>query len=277
MWRAASTLLDDRPGLRRRHRWRHVRPCAAGARSRRRPGGRRPRCQPPSGTSAPGAASRRACCRTRPTRTSSSTSSACSGASPGPIWDSSPRWCAAPGRPSGCCASGSHESSCRSAATRACRRSSPPGGSRFPVVVVSYDRTPGPSEPVVGPVGSGLRRCLRELAAAASGDDRRTRPAGDPRCRPVIGLAAASAHAALLGIDPDRFMVAVMGGSLGSGVLNDAIAGHLAAHRDDEQLAVRQITGERFVERGRPTSTAPWSTRWSATRPTWQPSTRPAT
>jgi UDP-N-acetylglucosamine--N-acetylmuramyl-(pentapeptide) pyrophosphoryl-undecaprenol N-acetylglucosamine transferase len=43
-------------------------------------------------------------------------------------------------------------------------------------------------------------------------------------------------------------MIAVMGGSLGSGVLNDAIARHLDAHRDDDHLAVRQITGERFVD-----------------------------
>jgi UDP-N-acetylglucosamine--N-acetylmuramyl-(pentapeptide) pyrophosphoryl-undecaprenol N-acetylglucosamine transferase len=50
-----------------------------------------------------------------------------------------------------------------------------------------------------------------------------------------------------LGVEPDRFVVAVMGGSLGSGVLNDAIASYVSAHRDDGGLSVRQITGERFA------------------------------
>jgi UDP-N-acetylglucosamine:LPS N-acetylglucosamine transferase len=39
-----------------------------------------------------------------------------------------------------------------------------------------------------------------------------------------------------------------MGGSLGSGVLNAAIARYLHDHRNDAGLAVRQVAGERFVE-----------------------------
>ena len=39
-----------------------------------------------------------------------------------------------------------------------------------------------------------------------------------------------------------------MGGSLGSGVLNAAIADYAHAHRDDDRLAIRQVAGERFVE-----------------------------
>ncbi len=38
-----------------------------------------------------------------------------------------------------------------------------------------------------------------------------------------------------------------MGGSLGSGPLNDAISAYLTAHRDDAGLAVQQIAGERFA------------------------------
>jgi UDP-N-acetylglucosamine--N-acetylmuramyl-(pentapeptide) pyrophosphoryl-undecaprenol N-acetylglucosamine transferase len=50
-----------------------------------------------------------------------------------------------------------------------------------------------------------------------------------------------------LGIGGDRFLIAVMGGSLGSGVLNDAVADYLRRHAGDADLAVRQIAGERFV------------------------------
>ena len=52
-----------------------------------------------------------------------------------------------------------------------------------------------------------------------------------------------------LGVPVDRFLVAVMGGSLGSGVLNDAVAAYVAEHADDAGLAVRQVAGERFVDR----------------------------
>jgi UDP-N-acetylglucosamine--N-acetylmuramyl-(pentapeptide) pyrophosphoryl-undecaprenol N-acetylglucosamine transferase len=51
-----------------------------------------------------------------------------------------------------------------------------------------------------------------------------------------------------LGVPLDRFLIVVMGGSLGSGVLNEAIAEFLRAHADDSTLAVRQIAGERFVD-----------------------------
>ena len=53
---------------------------------------------------------------------------------------------------------------------------------------------------------------------------------------------------ARLGLPDDRFVVAVMGGSQGSGVLNDAVADYLVQHVDDHGLAVRQAAGERFVE-----------------------------
>jgi UDP-N-acetylglucosamine--N-acetylmuramyl-(pentapeptide) pyrophosphoryl-undecaprenol N-acetylglucosamine transferase len=60
----------------------------------------------------------------------------------------------------------------------------------------------------------------------------------------VAGRAAARRS---LGISDDRFLVVVMGGSLGSGVLNDAVAAYIRAHLDDRELAVHQIAGERFA------------------------------
>jgi UDP-N-acetylglucosamine--N-acetylmuramyl-(pentapeptide) pyrophosphoryl-undecaprenol N-acetylglucosamine transferase len=63
----------------------------------------------------------------------------------------------------------------------------------------------------------------------------------------VDRVAGRSSARRALGVPEDRFLIAVMGGSLGSGVLNAAIADYLAAHRDDGALAVRQVTGERFA------------------------------
>ena len=49
-------------------------------------------------------------------------------------------------------------------------------------------------------------------------------------------------------VGPNRFLVAVMGGSQGSGVLNGAIAKYLADRADDGELSVRQVAGERFID-----------------------------
>ncbi len=118
----------------------------------------------------------------------------------------------------------------------------------IPVVVVSYDRTPGRAS----------RLAARSAAACAVAFENSPLPRAELTGAPVRQVildvdrssdARRRAARDRLGIDPDRFMIAVMGGSLGSGVLNEAIAEYLATHRDDEHLAVRQITGERFVER----------------------------
>ena len=118
----------------------------------------------------------------------------------------------------------------------------------IPVVVVSYDRTPGRAS----------RLSARSAAACAVAFEHSPLPravvTGAPVRQAILDVDRSSDSRRLaarhaLGIDPERFMVAVMGGSLGSGVLNDAIATYLAAHSDDELLAVRQIAGERFADR----------------------------
>jgi undecaprenyldiphospho-muramoylpentapeptide beta-N-acetylglucosaminyltransferase len=117
----------------------------------------------------------------------------------------------------------------------------------IPVVVVSYDRTPGRAS----------RLASRSAAACAVSFDGSPLPravlTGAPVRQTILDVDRASdarrmAARAALGIEAGRFMIAVMGGSLGSGPLNEAIGGYLESHRDDEHLAVRQITGERFVE-----------------------------
>ena len=117
----------------------------------------------------------------------------------------------------------------------------------IPVVVVSYDRTPGRAS----------RLSARFAAACAVAFENSPLPraelTGAPVRRAIFDVdrsddARRTAARAALGLDPQRFVIAVMGGSLGSGVLNGAIASYVRTHRDDDRLAVRQIAGERFVD-----------------------------
>jgi UDP-N-acetylglucosamine--N-acetylmuramyl-(pentapeptide) pyrophosphoryl-undecaprenol N-acetylglucosamine transferase len=117
-----------------------------------------------------------------------------------------------------------------------------------PVVVVSYDRTPGRAS----------RLAARSAAACAVAFENSPLPraelTGAPVRQVILDVDRASETKRLaarraLGVDPDRFLIAVMGGSLGSGVLNEAVGRYVESHRDDGRLAVRQVTGERFVER----------------------------
>jgi UDP-N-acetylglucosamine--N-acetylmuramyl-(pentapeptide) pyrophosphoryl-undecaprenol N-acetylglucosamine transferase len=119
------------------------------------------------------------------------------------------------------------------------------GRLKVPVVVVSYDRTPGRAS----------RLAARRAAACAVAFEASPLPRAETTGAPVRqaildvdrGPTARSRARAQLGIPDDRFLVVVMGGSLGSGVLNEAIARYVTAHRDDGGLAVRQIAGERFA------------------------------
>lgn len=115
----------------------------------------------------------------------------------------------------------------------------------IPVVVVSYDLLPGRAS----------KLAARRAAACAVAFEESPLPnatmTGAPVRQVILDLDRAARRAdarATLGIDDDRFLVAVMGGSLGSGLLNGAIADYVAAHRDDAGLAVRQVAGERWVD-----------------------------
>ena len=116
----------------------------------------------------------------------------------------------------------------------------------IPVVVVSYDRTPGRAS----------RVAARWAAACAVAFENSTLPRAELTGAPLrqtifdvdrgaLGRAEARRR---LGVPDDRFLVAVMGGSLGSGVLNARIAAYLADRVDDGGLAVRQVAGERFAD-----------------------------
>lgn len=114
----------------------------------------------------------------------------------------------------------------------------------IPVVVVSYDRTPGRAS----------RLAARRAAACAVAFEGSPLPnavvTGAPVRQEILRLdrsADRSYARRRLNVPDDRFLVAVMGGSLGSGVLNAEIAGYVDRHRGDSGLAVRQVAGERFV------------------------------
>ena len=115
---------------------------------------------------------------------------------------------------------------------------------RIPVVVVSYDRRPGRASTLaarwaaacaVAFPGSPLPRAVvtgapvrRELLAVDRSTDR-------VRARERLGVGA------------ERFLVVVVGGSLGSGVLNSVTMRYLAEHADDMGLAVYHVTGRRSL------------------------------
>ncbi|TVR25300.1 MAG: UDP-N-acetylglucosamine--N-acetylmuramyl-(pentapeptide) pyrophosphoryl-undecaprenol N-acetylglucosamine transferase [Ilumatobacter sp.] len=115
----------------------------------------------------------------------------------------------------------------------------------IPVVVVSYDRFPGRASQLAA---------RRAAACAVAFDDSplpRATVTGAPLRRSVLDVDRETQRAAAreaLGVPDDRFLVAVMGGSQGSGVLNGAVVEFLAEHRGDHGLAVRHVVGERFID-----------------------------
>lgn len=117
-----------------------------------------------------------------------------------------------------------------------------------PVVVVSYDLLPGRA--------SRLAARGAAVSAVAFPDSSlpRARHTGAPVRRAVLEVDRdrdREAARAALGLPLDRFVVAVMGGSQGSGVLNDAVGRMVDERRDDGGLAIRHVVGERFLSGAR--------------------------
>lgn len=116
---------------------------------------------------------------------------------------------------------------------------------KIPVVVVSYDRRPGRASAVAA------KRAAACAVAFENSPLPRATVTGAPVRQAILDVdrdTQRSAARRSLGIPDDRFLIAVMGGSLGSGVLNAAIADYLERYRDDDRLAVRQVAGARFVD-----------------------------
>lgn len=122
---------------------------------------------------------------------------------------------------------------------------------RIPVVVVSYDLRPGRASRLAA------RRAAACAVAFPDSPLPRAEFTGAPVRQVVLDVDRAHDRArarAALGLPDDRFVVAVMGGSLGSGPLNSAVAALLDDAAADTGLAVRHAVGKRFVDTARPPS-----------------------
>lgn len=122
---------------------------------------------------------------------------------------------------------------------------------KIPVVVVSFDMLPGRAS----------KLAAKHAAACAVAFPDSPLPnatlTGAPVRQAVLDVDRTSDRAAArdtLGLPAYRFVVAVMGGSQGSGVLNDAVNDLLDASTGDMELAVRHAVGDRFLSSARPAS-----------------------
>jgi UDP-N-acetylglucosamine--N-acetylmuramyl-(pentapeptide) pyrophosphoryl-undecaprenol N-acetylglucosamine transferase len=120
---------------------------------------------------------------------------------------------------------------------------------RIPIVVVSYDLLPGRASQIAA------KRAAASAVAFPDSPLPRATVTGAPVRQAILNIdrrrdRAAARHE--LGLPPDRFVVAVMGGSQGSGVLNDAVVVLLDERAGDASLAVRHVVGERFIENAPP-------------------------
>lgn len=113
-----------------------------------------------------------------------------------------------------------------------------------PVVVVSYDLLPGRAS----------RLAARHAAACAVAFPDSPLPratlTGAPVRQAILDVDRdrdRDEARVALGLPVDRFVVAVMGGSQGSGVLNEAVASWLSDVEADRGLAIRHAVGDRFL------------------------------
>jgi undecaprenyldiphospho-muramoylpentapeptide beta-N-acetylglucosaminyltransferase len=120
---------------------------------------------------------------------------------------------------------------------------------RLPVVVVSYDAVPGLASRVAGRFA---RRCA--VAFPTSTLPRKV-VTGAPVRASVLAVDPERDRTAArlaLGLPEQRFTVLVVGGSLGSGALNDVTRAYVDANRGRRELAVHHVVGERNWDAGWP-------------------------
>lgn len=114
----------------------------------------------------------------------------------------------------------------------------------IPIVVVSYDLLPGRASRLAA------REAVASAVAFPDSSLPRARYTGAPVRQAVLDVdrsADRERARAALGLPADRFVVAVMGGSQGSGVLNDVVFRMVDDLASDAGLAIRHAVGERFM------------------------------
>lgn len=120
---------------------------------------------------------------------------------------------------------------------------------RIPIVVVSYDLRPGRANALAA------RFAAASAVAFPETELPRAETTGAPVRQRILAVDRAVDRGGareVLGIPNDRFLITVIGGSLGSAALNRAVAAYVDAHERDTSLAVRHIVGERFVDTAAP-------------------------
>ncbi|MEY2959275.1 MAG: UDP-N-acetylglucosamine--N-acetylmuramyl-(pentapeptide) pyrophosphoryl-undecaprenol [Actinomycetota bacterium] len=119
----------------------------------------------------------------------------------------------------------------------------------IPVVVVSYDLLPGRASRLAA------RRAAACAVAFPDSPLPRAVHTGAPVRRTILAVDRTVDRGPArraLGVDDDRFLIAVVGGSQGSGVLNDSVRRFVEGRSDDAGLAVRHVLGERFLDTAAP-------------------------
>ena len=115
---------------------------------------------------------------------------------------------------------------------------------RRPIIVVSFDRTPGRASRLAA------RWSTVTLVAFEGSPLPRAVVAGAPLRRSILSVdrrADDSEARQRLGVPDARILVVVMGGSLGSGILNDAVHEFLETNSARGDLAVLHIAGKQRV------------------------------
>ncbi len=115
---------------------------------------------------------------------------------------------------------------------------------RIPIVNISYDRRPGRATQLAAKLAAVTAVSFEGSVLP------RARLTGAPLRRSVLAVDRArdrSGARQALGLPADRFVMIVVGGSLGSGTLNGVVAGFVADQRRRDDLAVRHVVGERFL------------------------------
>lgn len=116
---------------------------------------------------------------------------------------------------------------------------------RIPIVVVSYDRRPGRSSQWAA------RFAARSAVAFPESTLPRAVWTGAPVRRSIRLLDRSAERAGARqrwGVPENVFLIGVVGGSLGSGILNDAMRRYAQDHMSDDGLAIRHVVGHRFYD-----------------------------
>ncbi|MBI4883276.1 MAG: UDP-N-acetylglucosamine--N-acetylmuramyl-(pentapeptide) pyrophosphoryl-undecaprenol N-acetylglucosamine transferase [Actinobacteria bacterium] len=120
---------------------------------------------------------------------------------------------------------------------------------KIPYIVVSWDRRPGLVSRLLA---GGAAAC-----AVADADSRlpNATPTGAPVRAELVHLdrgATRTAARAVLGLPADRFVLAVVCGSLGAAAVNDVVTATVTRLGARRELAVYHVVGERFIAAAAP-------------------------